>query len=43
MSGLNTALSIGIQALDVAETALETTSNNIANANTADTRKRFPS
>ena len=34
MGGLNTALSIGMQALDAAQAALNVTSNNIANANT---------
>jgi len=34
MSGITTTLSVGIQALDAAETALQATSNNIANANT---------
>jgi flagellar hook-associated protein 1 FlgK len=34
MGGLRTALTIGMQALDVSEAALDTTSNNIANANT---------
>jgi flagellar hook-associated protein 1 FlgK len=34
MGGLNTALTIGMQALNVSEAALNTTGNNIANANT---------
>ncbi len=34
MGGLNTALSIGVQALDANQGALDATSNNIANANT---------
>jgi flagellar hook-associated protein 1 len=34
MGGLSTALTIGMQALDVSEAALDTTSNNIANADT---------
>jgi flagellar hook-associated protein 1 FlgK len=34
MGGLNTSLSIGIQALDAAQAALDVTSHNIANANT---------
>ena len=34
MGGLNTALNIGMQALDVSEAALNTIGNNIANANT---------
>jgi flagellar hook-associated protein 1 FlgK len=34
MGGLNVSLSIGMQALDANEGALEATSNNIANANT---------
>ncbi|HEX4155119.1 MAG TPA: flagellar hook-associated protein FlgK [Acidobacteriaceae bacterium] len=34
MGGLRTALTIGVQALDVSEAALDTTSNNIANADT---------
>ncbi|MBB6145027.1 flagellar hook-associated protein 1 FlgK [Silvibacterium bohemicum] len=34
MSGLNTSLSIGMQALDASEAALNATSNNISNANT---------
>lgn len=42
MGGLNTALSIGIQALNASETALETTSNNIANANTAGYTEEVP-
>lgn len=35
MGGLNTSLLAGTQALDAAQAALQTTSNNIANANTA--------
>jgi flagellar hook-associated protein 1 FlgK len=35
MGGLNTSLSIGVQALDVSQAALDTTSNNLANDNTA--------
>ncbi len=42
MGGLNTALSIGMQALNVSETALETTSNNIANVNTAGYTEEVP-
>lgn len=34
MGGLNTALNIGMQALDVSEAALNTIGNNISNANT---------
>lgn len=34
MGGLRTALTMGVQALDVSEAALDTTSNNIANADT---------
>jgi flagellar hook-associated protein 1 FlgK len=34
MGGLNTSLSIGMQALDATQGALDATSNNIANANT---------
>jgi len=34
MGGLNTSLSIGMQALDAAQGALDVTSHNIANANT---------
>ena len=34
MGGLSAALTIGMQALDVSEAALDTTSNNVANANT---------
>jgi flagellar hook-associated protein 1 len=34
MSGLNTSLNIGIQALEATQAALNATSNNIANANT---------
>ena len=34
MGGLNTSLSIGVQALDASQGALDATSNNIANVNT---------
>jgi flagellar hook protein FlgE len=34
MSGLNTSLLIGLQALEAAQGALDATSNNIANVNT---------
>jgi flagellar hook-associated protein 1 len=34
MSGLNTALTIGMQALEASESALNTTSNNISNSST---------
>ncbi|MGA7156974.1 MAG: flagellar hook-associated protein FlgK [Acidobacteriaceae bacterium] len=35
MGGLNTTLYLGVGALDAAQAAIDTTSNNIANANTA--------
>lgn len=35
MGGLNTSLTIGIQALEASQAALDTTSNNISNSNTA--------
>jgi flagellar hook-associated protein FlgK len=34
MGGLRTSLSIGMQALEATQGALDATSNNIANANT---------
>jgi flagellar hook-associated protein 1 len=42
MSGLNTALLIGSQALDVTQAALDATSNNIANSNTAGYTQEVP-
>lgn len=42
MSGLNTSLSIGLQALEVTQGALEATSNNIANANTPGYTREVP-
>ena len=42
MGGLNTSLSIGMQALDVAQSALNATSNNIANANTPGYTREVP-
>ncbi len=42
MSGLNTSLLIGMQALDVAESVLNATSNNIANANTPGYTREVP-
>jgi flagellar hook-associated protein 1 len=42
MGGLNTALSIGMQALDAAQAALNVTSNNIANANTPGYTEEVP-
>jgi flagellar hook-associated protein 1 len=42
MGGLNTALSIGVQALEVAQGALSATSNNIANANTPGYTREIP-
>jgi flagellar hook-associated protein 1 FlgK len=40
--GLNTTLSVGMQALDVAQAALEATSNNIANSNTPGYTREVP-
>jgi flagellar hook-associated protein 1 len=42
MAGLNTALLIGLDALNATETALNTTSNNIANANTPGYTEEVP-
>jgi flagellar hook-associated protein 1 len=42
MGGLNTTLSIGMQALDVNEGALNATSNNIANSNTPGYTREIP-
>ncbi|HEX4322500.1 MAG TPA: flagellar hook-associated protein FlgK [Acidobacteriaceae bacterium] len=42
MSGLNTSLSIGLQALEVTQGALEAASNNIANANTPGYTREIP-
>ena len=42
MGGLNTALLIGAQALEVAQGALTATSNNIANANTPGYTREIP-
>jgi flagellar hook-associated protein 1 FlgK len=42
MSGLNTSLSIGLQALDASQAALNATSNNIANANTVGYTQEVP-
>jgi flagellar hook-associated protein FlgK len=42
MSGLNTSLLIGMQALEVAQGALTATSNNIANANTTGYTREIP-
>lgn len=42
MGGLNTSLLIGMQALDVSQSALNATSNNIANANTVGYTREIP-
>ena len=42
MSGLNTSLSIGLQALEATQGALDATSNNIANANTPGYTREVP-
>jgi flagellar hook-associated protein 1 len=42
MGGLNTSLSIGLQALDATQGALDATSNNIANANTPGYTREVP-
>lgn len=42
MSGLNTSLNIGIQALEATQAALNATSNNIANANTPGYTREIP-
>ena len=42
MGGLNTALNIGISALDAAQGALDATSNNIANVNTPGYSREVP-
>jgi flagellar hook-associated protein 1 FlgK len=42
MSGLNTSLTIGIQALEATQAALNATSNNIANANTPGYTREVP-
>ena len=42
MGGLNTSLLIGIQALEVTQGALNATSNNIANSNTAGYTRKIP-
>jgi flagellar hook-associated protein 1 FlgK len=42
MGGLNTSLLIGMQALDASQGALDATSNNIANANTAGYTREVP-
>jgi len=42
MSGLNTSLSIGLQALEATQGALNATSNNIANANTPGYTREVP-
>jgi len=42
MGGLNTSLLIGLQALDASQGALDATSNNIANANTAGYTREVP-
>jgi len=42
MGGLNTSLSIGMQALEVSEGALNATSNNIANSNTPGYTREIP-
>jgi flagellar hook-associated protein 1 FlgK len=42
MGGLNTSLSIGLQALDATQGALDATSNNIANANTPGYTREIP-
>jgi flagellar hook-associated protein 1 FlgK len=42
MSGLTTSLSIGIQAIEAAQGALNATSNNIANANTPGYTREVP-
>ncbi len=42
MGGLNTSLLIGMQALDVNQAALDATSNNIANSNTAGYTEEVP-
>jgi flagellar hook-associated protein 1 len=42
MGGLNTALSIGVQALEVTQGGLNATSNNIANANTPGYTREIP-
>ena len=42
MGGLNAALSIGVQALEASQGALDATSNNIANANTPGYTREVP-
>lgn len=42
MGGLNTSLLIGVQALEVSQSALNATSNNIANANTPGYTREVP-
>ena len=42
MAGLNTSLTIGIQALEASQAALNATSNNIANANTPGYTREVP-
>ena len=42
MGGLNTSLSIGVQALEVSQGALNATSNNIANSNTPGYTREIP-
>jgi len=42
MGGLNTSLSIGLQALEATQGALDATSNNIANANTPGYTREVP-
>jgi flagellar hook-associated protein 1 FlgK len=42
MGGLSTSLLIGVQALEVSQGALDATSNNIANANTAGYTREVP-
>lgn len=42
MGGLNTSLYIGMQALDATQAALDATSNNISNANTAGYTREVP-